>query len=357
MKKIFRFLLAVLGAMIGSLIVFSFKHFIDFTFQTEYIELMVYVAVSLFVALIFFMLSDKIINTFLKLIERVEKRLEKVPALEILTSTVGMITGLILAFLISRPLSELSVPFLGNSIFVLLSIFLYIALGILGMKLAQLKRDDFLGIFQRAERTKKKNFSEDRAYAKVLDTSTIIDGRIVEIIKTGFVEGVLIIPKFVLEELQTIADSADDLKRQRGRRGLDLVNEIKENKMVKIEITDRDYPDIKEVDAKLLKLALETNSYVITNDYNLNKLAKVQDIKVLNVNDLANVLKTVVLAGEKIQVELIKEGKEKNQAIGYLEDGTMIVVGNAKKHIGETVEVTVMSVLQTSAGKMIFAKV
>jgi len=192
--------------------------------------------------------------------------------------------------------------------------------------------------------------------SKILDTSVIIDGRIFDICKTGFVEGPLIIPAFILEELRHIADSSDALKRNRGRRGLDVLNRIQKELDIPVRIYEKDFDDINEVDSKLLKLGEILKGAVITNDYNLNKVAEFQGVPVLNVNELANAVKPVVLPGEEMVVQVIKDGKETGQGIGYLDDGTMIVVDGGKKHVGETIDVMVTSVLQTAAGRMIFAK-
>ncbi|MBM6838722.1 TRAM domain-containing protein, partial [Clostridium saudiense] len=190
----------------------------------------------------------------------------------------------------------------------------------------------------------------------VLDTSVIIDGRIFDICKTGFIAGTLIIPSFVLDELRHISDSSDALKRNRGRRGLDILNKIQKELDIETEVWEGDFPEIAEVDSKLLKLAQTLNGKVITNDYNLNKVAEVQGVPVLNINELANAVKPVVLPGEEMNVVVNKEGKESSQGIAYLDDGTMIVVEGGKKFIGEKLDVIVTSVLQTAAGRMIFAK-
>jgi uncharacterized protein YacL len=191
---------------------------------------------------------------------------------------------------------------------------------------------------------------------KVLDTSVIIDGRIADICATDFLEGIFYLPQFVIQELQYIADSADGLKRARGRRGLDILHRMRSMSQIKIQITDEDFPHIKDVDAKLVALARRMKARIITNDLNLNKVAELQGVRVLNINDLANAVKPVVLPGEVMKIYLVKEGKEFGQAIAYLDDGTMIVVDNARKSIGKNVEVSVTSVLQTSAGRMIFGK-
>lgn len=192
---------------------------------------------------------------------------------------------------------------------------------------------------------------------KVLDTSVIIDGRIVDIAKTGFTAGRLYVPKFVLSELQYIADSSDALRRNRGRRGLEVLTQLQEDKNSNIEIVDIDFPDVREVDAKLVELAKQFGAEIITNDYSLNRVAELQGIKVLNINALANALKPVVLPGEEMSVKIIKPGKEDGQGVAYLDDGTMIVIENGKPYIGRTLDVVVTSVLQTSAGRMIFTRV
>jgi len=191
---------------------------------------------------------------------------------------------------------------------------------------------------------------------KILDTSVIIDGRIADICQTNFLEGTIVIPQFILEELQHIADSSDVLKRNRGRRGLDILNRIQKELKIEVEIYEGDFEEIHEVDSKLVKLAKLINGIVVTNDFNLNKVCDFQGVSVLNINDLANAVKPVVLPGEELAVQVIKDGKEQRQGIAYLDDGTMIVVEDGRDHIGKTIEVLITSVLQTSAGRMIFAK-
>lgn len=195
-----------------------------------------------------------------------------------------------------------------------------------------------------------------RASPKILDTNVIIDGRIADICETGFVEGILVVPQFVLRELQYIADSADVLKRNRGRRGLDVLARMRKRPDLTILVSDRDFPLVREVDAKLVALARETGAMIVTNDYNLNKVAEVSGVTVLNINQLANALKPAALPGELMRVSVVKEGKEANQGVAYLEDGTMVVVDNARRLIGRDLEVTVTSAIQTTAGRMIFAQ-
>ena len=191
---------------------------------------------------------------------------------------------------------------------------------------------------------------------KILDTSVIIDGRIMDICDTAFIEGSLMVPQFVLKELQLIADSSDSLKRQRGRRGLDVLDHLQKSSRVSIVISDLDFPDIKDVDSKLIELAKQVEAKIITNDFNLNKVAQLHKIPVLNINELANALKPVVLPGETMRLFILKEGKEKDQGVAYLDDGTMVVVDNSRKMIGQTIDITVTSVLQTTVGKMIFGR-
>ncbi|MDD5736960.1 MAG: TRAM domain-containing protein [Candidatus Omnitrophica bacterium] len=223
----------------------------------------------------------------------------------------------------------------------------------LGMVMAVRGKDEF-NIIIPYIKLKREGQREEIA---LLDTSVIIDGRIADICHTKFIQGILIIPRFVLKELQQIADSADPIKRNRGRRGLDMLNKIRKSGAVEVKIHEDDFPDITEVDAKLIKLAKMLSAKVFTNDYNLNKIAELQGVTVLNINELANALKPVVIPGELMEVKIVKEGKEYNQAVAYLDDGTMVVIDNAKQLIGHTAKVLVTSVLQTAAGRMIFAKV
>ena len=197
--------------------------------------------------------------------------------------------------------------------------------------------------------------SAGRSY-KLLDTSVIIDGRIKDLCDTAFIEGTLVVPQFVLKELQLVADSADGLKRQRGRRGLDILDHLQKSSQVSVMITEMDFPDIRDVDSKLIELAKRMDAKIVTNDLNLNKVARLQGISVMNINELANALKPIVLPGEQMRVFIIKEGKEKDQGVAYLDDGTMVVVDNSRKMIGQTIDVTVTSVLQTTVGKMIFGR-
>ncbi|WP_425061301.1 PIN/TRAM domain-containing protein [Sporomusa carbonis] len=289
----------------------------------------------------------------------VEIRLNKMPGYDVLAGVLGLATGLIISNLLGS--AFLPIPIVGKYVPLLLSIIL----GYLGINVAIRKREELFNMFStlpalpwlnRDSKERPKDKVSDACQAKILDTSVIIDGRIADICKSGFVEGLLIIPVFVLEELQHIADSSDLLKRNRGRRGLDILNRMQKELALNVQIDNRDFEDIAEVDSKLIKLGQLLKAKIITNDYNLNKVAELQGVPVLNINELSNAVKPVVLPGEEMVVHVVKDGKEFGQGVAYLDDGTMIVVDGGKKHIGETVGVLVTSVLQTAAGRMIFAK-
>ncbi|MEX1376662.1 MAG: PIN domain-containing protein [Eubacteriales bacterium] len=284
-------------------------------------------------------------------VKELEHTLKSLPAESMLVGAIGLIVGLILAYLLVGLLDMLKISWIT----VPLSILLYALLGYLGIAVSLNKYQDlnFLDIFKKGNASAAKN----AATGKVLDTSAIIDGRIYEIAKIGFIEGVIYVPQFVLTELRHIADSADELKRNRGRRGLDILKSMQNTSNIKVKIIDKDYEDGMEVDAKLIKLAAEIKAKVVTNDYNLNKVASVQGVEVLNVNELSNAVKPVALPGERMHVKIVKEGKEQQQGVAFLGDGTMIVVQEARERIGETLYVEVTSSLQTSAGRMIFARI
>ncbi|QHT63387.1 PIN/TRAM domain-containing protein [Paenibacillus lycopersici] len=282
------------------------------------------------------------------------ERASSLPTGELLAGGAGLLGGLALAALLYPALSGL------EGAWMLIPVALTVFLGYAGMQVGLSKRAEIgerLTAFMTERSAKPVRQDEESTYEehKILDTSVIIDGRIADICKTGFIEGTLVIPEFVLEELQHIADSSDLLKRNRGRRGLDILNKIQKELDVKVLIYEGDMED-GEVDSKLVKLAKALHGKVVTNDFNLNKVCELQGVSVLNINDLANAVKPVVLPGEEIVVQVIKDGKEHGQGVAYLDDGTMIVVEGGRDYIGTTMEVLVTSVLQTSAGRMIFAK-
>lgn len=310
-----------------------------------------------------YLISSFILKQGLVIAKRLERLLTHIPNQELIAGTIGLLFGLIIANLIGVAFNQ--VPIIGPYIPIILSAIF----GYSGLKLMARKGPEmYYNYVQQwgGEGTKKtsrfKMFSthkSDKASStpKLLDTSVIIDGRIKELCNTGFIEGPLMVPLFVLNELQIISDSADATKRNRGRRGLDILKDMQDANKVAIEVVEDDYDDLTEVDSKLMRLALDKQWKLMTNDFNLNKVARVQGIEVLNLNELANVLKPALIAGEWIRVQVMKEGKEVHQGVAYLDDGTMIVVEDGKPYVGQNVEVMVTSILQTSAGRMIFARV
>jgi len=287
---------------------------------------------------------------FQELLMLLEMRLARLSGADILFSIAGLIIGLLAAFFLSFGLVLLP----HATWFVVTG---FVALGGLGLFIGFAKRDDLAVMFKMGKvRPKGQIVSGELERPKLVDTSAIIDGRIIDIMRTGLIEGSLIVPRFVLDELQKIADSEDSLRRQRGRRGLDILNSLKKEKDGKVEILEKDYKDIAGVDSKLVELAKEVDGTLITVDYNLNKVARLQGVPILNVNELANALKAIVLPGEEMTVKVVKEGKEAKQGIAYLDDGTMVVVEDGKKLIGKDITALVTSVLQTPAGRMVFVR-
>src|SRR5437763_9268807 len=279
-----------------------------------------------------------------------EIRLRAVSLKRLIGAVIGSILGIFGAYLFSLVIRESLAPGNTQHFLELLVLLLMAYVGlIVGANKGDLLNLSALGGIFGGEKMGKKIY-------KILDTSVIIDGRIADIAETGFLDGVLVLPQFVLRELQLVADSADSLKRNRGRRGLDVMQRIQKMASITVQIVEDDFPGIREVDLKLIELAKLYEAKIITNDFNLNKVAQLQGVDVLNINELANALKPIVLPGEGMKVFILKEGKEYNQGVAYLDDGTMVVVDNARKMIGKTVDISVTSVLQTSAGKMIFGK-
>ncbi|MGG1877870.1 PIN/TRAM domain-containing protein [Paenibacillus sp. 7541] len=275
----------------------------------------------------------------------------RIPMNELAAGTAGLLGGLLLSLLMSPGLLWLGQA--GK----LMQVGITLLGGYIGLRIGLEKKEELASLWMSGKWSQVAEPEGRRIEEhKILDTSVIIDGRIADICKTGFIEGTIVIPEFVLEELQHIADSSDLLKRNRGRRGLDILNKIQKELEVKVLIYEGDFEEISEVDSKLVKLAKVLQGKVVTNDFNLNKVCELQGVSVLNINDLANAVKPVVLPGEEILVQIIKDGKEHGQGVAYLDDGTMIVVEGGREYIGTMMEVLVTSVLQTSAGRMIFAK-
>lgn len=353
LKRIVQIIYVLVGSSLGVLLLPIFFHLfkahVPTFFQTSYVQ-------AICGAIIFFILSLWLVDYTVSFIKYIEEKLIKAPITVILFGSLGLVFGLIVAYLILLPIDSIGLKSLST----VLQIVITILFGYLGFQVGFKKREELVSLFSLPGKNKRKNIEEPDFQdipVKILDTSVIIDGRIADICQTGFIEGTVVIPQFVLAELQYIADSSDTLKRNRGRRGLDILNRIQKENSVKVEIYEGDFEDIPEVDAKLVKLAKVRNGILVTNDFNLNKVSELQQVKVLNINDLANAIKPVVLPGEVIQAFVVKEGKENKQGVAYLDDGTMIVVEDGKDVIGQRIDTIVTSVLQTSAGRMIFAKV
>ncbi|MFQ5961526.1 MAG: PIN/TRAM domain-containing protein [Candidatus Methylomirabilales bacterium] len=281
----------------------------------------------------------------------VEWILRQVRVKVLISALVGLVIGLLLARFLLDALTILLDP-LSQPVRVFVSLFFMVAAGYVAAAVA-VEKGRGLRVLDLVRAVKEQPGAERN---KILDTSVIIDGRIADICETGFIEGTMIIPEFVLRELQHIADSSDPIKRNRGRRGLDILQKIQKNPNVEVWIHDMDFPDIREVDGKLVAMAKALTAKVVTNDFNLNKVAELHGVPVLNINELTNALRPVVLPGEEIRVYVLKEGKEYNQGVAYLDDGTMVVIDNGRRNIGQTIDVCVTSVLQTTAGRMIFSR-
>jgi len=289
-----------------------------------------------------------------------EDRVKRTPLRIVIGGAVGLIIGLIVANLLTYPVM---LNFKSRYIELAAYLLTNIIIGYIGLSIGMKKGDEFdsewfANLFAgRQKDAETKSAKAPQLPPLVVDTSVIIDGRIAEVCETGFLEGVLVVPQFVLQELQYIADSGDPIKRARGKRGLDVLKQIQTNRKTMVEITDRDFPEIREVDSKLVALAKELSGKIITNDANLHKIAELHGVRVLNLNKLATAMKPVVLPGEVLNILVLKEGKEHGQGVGYLEDGTMVVIDNAREYVGKAIDVNITSVLQTTGGRMIFSKV
>ena len=373
-KKVFRGILAVAGTLLGYeafdllYILFSKMYSSSQPLLEEGPRLWLQIIVAIISGIIFYNLAPALNRKSKKMADNIGNDLQTVSTSDLIGGVVGLITGLVLAFLISQIYAGVITGTLNLTI----TICIYMALGYVGMIVGNKKLPEFFTASMSMRKLAAKAAAEENPYEfnpkdskkkgmvpKILDTSVIIDGRIVEIMKTGFLEGPIVIPEFVLVELRHIADSSDGLKRTRGRRGLDILNKIQEDYGIEIYNTDSEkaLKEIPEVDVKLLKLAQIMKGKVVTNDFNLNKVAAIKGVPVLNINELANAMKPMVIPGEVMTVTLIKQGKEMGQAVAYLDDGTMIVVEDGRRKIGQTVDINVTSVLQTAAGRMIFGKV
>lgn len=326
-----------------------------------FVDILLGAIISYFISLF---LAGPIVSLFDRLIKQTETMVSKQSPIYLLFGSLATIIGLILANIISIPLYRMNF-FLFNT---LAPIILMVLLGYIGFRVGTTRTDEWRRLFQLRSKKATVETPEEQGKVlerkvddnfhmyKILDTSVIIDGRIYEIAQTGFIEGTLLIPNFVLHELQLIADSADSLKRTRGRRGLDILNDLQKTDAMPVEMYEGDFEDLTEVDSKLIKLAKLLDGIVVTNDFNLNKVSEFQNVPVLNINELANTLKPAVIPGDGMTVTVVKSGKERQQGVAYLDDGTMIVVEDGQYYMNKSLAVTVTSALQTAAGRMIFAK-
>ena len=353
-RKLLQFIFVLLGGSLGATYFPSLWQ--TFNISNEWLTSQV--TNILLGAIILFCISFFVADAILAGIRRLEKIVSQLSVSYLLFGMIVALIGLLVAWLVVLPFTNLQIPAVTQALPIALSIIF----GYLGFYVGTTRREDILRVF-----TVNKKKTEDspvlerkagdnfRKY-KLLDTSVIIDGRIYDIAKTGFIEGVLVIPVFVLNELQYIADSADSLKRVRGRRGLDILNALQKEEHIQVEIYEGDYDDINEVDRKLIRLAKSIDGIIITNDFNLNKVSEFQNVPVFNINALAQAIKPVVIPGETLKTTVVKQGTERQQGVAYLDDGTMIVVEDGQYYMNEEIEVVVTSALQTAAGRMIFAK-
>lgn len=311
-------------------------------------------------AIIFGLISLPLVSVTEKMIQDVEEKLTKRNPVYLFFGLLSTVIGLVLAILISIPLWRTRVPVINN----ILPILLMIIFSYFGFRIGTTRLDEWRKLFAHNKANSKngagssviKQQDANYHHYKILDTNILIDGRIYDLVKTGFLEGTLLVPNFVLYELQYIADSGESIKRVRGRRGLDILNKLQSEKIVPIEMYDGDFEDIPEVDSKLIALAKKVDGVIVTNDYNLNKVIQFQNVQVLNINNLAKSLRPRVIPGEKMTVVVVKKGTERQQGVAYLDDGTMVVVEDGRYFMNKRIEVEVTSALQTDAGRMIFAR-
>ena len=342
-----RFLFAAVFGVTGFLLGReAYIHVLSLHFASEALQVALTILAPVAGAILGVLLAPLAQSLFEEELNAVERAIERLAPAELAGGAVGLILGLLIAFLIRSILFEFisTTGRAGSYVAILLYLVISMFAGYLGARVgSRMHILPLAGVGTVVS-----------GASKVVDTSVLIDGRIVEIYEAGFLEGPLILPRFILRELQAVADSNDSLKRMRGRRGLEVLKRLRE--LGVLEVSERDYPDLRDADAKLVRLAKDLDGRLLTNDYNLNRVAHVEGVSVMNVNELANAIKPVVLPGEEMRVQITREGKEGHQGVGYLDDGTMIVVENGRRLIGDTSDVVVTSVLQTAAGRMIFAR-
>lgn len=359
-KIIFKILITMIGVSLGYLLAGMFTGFLENILHLSKDNLgvvLLRILLPFTFGLLAFLLFDKLNFAVLKLIEKSERFLDKFTAFQLLGSVIGLIFGLVIALIVSQLFHFIDNTFLS----LMLSSAVYIIFSSIGFTFGYKRSEELASLFRLNTITKTTamdhaKIKKGEIKNKIIDTSVIIDGRILDIAKAGFLEGKLIITKSVLLELQHIADSDEPSRKNKGRRGLDIVTKLREELAGRLIFDDTAYEGIAEVDTKLLKLAKETDSAIITNDYNLNKLAKIEDITVLNINDLTIAMKPMFMQNEEIDVQIVKEGKELGQGIAYMQDGTMVIVDNSVQYIGKSVKAVVTSILQSSTGRIIFAR-
>ena len=357
MEKLLKLLLVLLGIGIGlaaaqlGLALYRLSH--QSADIPAWVPVAAYSAMGVLGGIILLLLSRRIIRRVSNLSQEMQREFDKMPVNQLLSAVIGLILGLIVAALLRHMIS-----FLGDGVAgAALTAILYLTLGALGYNIGKRRSREFMAMIIRLSGAREKSKTRKHGYAarKYVDTSAIIDGRILEVAKTGFIEGEFVIPQYVVDELQHVADSADDSRRERGRRGLEILREMQDS-LKQLVIDPADIEDLQDVDVKLLRQARDCGGTVITVDYNLQKAAAVSGVRSLNVNELADSLRPAIVQGMDLRVRVTKEGKEPGQGVAYLDDGTMIVIENGKSRLGENTDITVTSVLQTSAGRMIFAK-
>lgn len=360
-QQLLRWMIALLGAGLGVAVTLGALQLQALVHPGMALPLGVLLAAYIGTAVIFcgvfYLLSPRIIKLCVDGGAALEKRLDRMSFGQVVSCTGGLIAGLLIAALVSQIFT-----FMGESMFTtLLSAIIFVVMGVIGITVGWKRAGDVTGLMERMPgklaRRHRKADEELRLHAKLLDTSVLIDGRILEVSRVGFLEGEIVVPGFVLAELMHIAESTDAVKRSRGKRGLDILEKLKNDGKLRLRMDETDYDDLPGADIKLLRLAQETEGIVITGDGSLHKAAAVAGVTAWNLNELAAALRTAVVQGEEITVQIVKEGKEPGQGVAYLPDGTMIVVDGGRRMMGESVAVVVGNVVQTSAGRMIFAKV
>lgn len=363
MKNLIRIVLTLLGFALGPCIVAAVYEILGslgvgnmYDSFAPWFNVGIFVASSVVTGIIFLFFMKRMIDAIVGFTDRIENSVSKMSGSKLVFVFAGFIIGLLAAWILSWPVSKIPVVWISVPLTIVLYVVCISLFIRMSIKNSERMMNAIREMYHNRKNKNEKAASSEIFGAKILDTSAIIDGRIFDICRTGVIEGTLVIPEFVLDELRHIADSPDAIKRGKGRRGLDILNRMQSELPIPVEVTGADFDDIAEVDAKLLRLAKELGGKVITTDFNLNKVAAVHGVSVFNINDLSNAIKPVMLPGEVVTVSIVSEGKEHGQGLAYLPDGTMIVVENGREHIGEKIRATVTSVLQTSAGRMIFAK-